>query len=202
MLQVLGTAGFSGALLLSSLSSCDTAKDVPTRPVPSAPHNPFSLAATNLPYTPVMFGTGLPARLKRQEAIQTINHAFAAEGLAVNYDTLIEANGVRLYANAYNAEHHIGYVWIDYTNMGPGTSRKIAGYKPVKPESLKEYKKMLKERLVKSWQDYQDDPEQFLEQRLRTMLRDSFVVARRFRTDFADPKQVSRVVFEQRWLDL
>jgi len=162
MLQVLSATGFTGALLLSTLSGCDTPKKgAPSAYTSGDSHNPFPVAATNLPYTPTSFGTGLPSRLKSEDAIDLINRAFQKEGLEMKYDTMVEVNGIRVPANAYNEQYRLGYVWIDYGNHGTGMTTTHPWNKPVKA-SQRETEKYYRKVADQYWDIYLEDSEKYI----------------------------------------
>lgn len=159
MLQALSTTGFTGVLLLSALSGCDTPKNVSSSTNSSS--NPFPVAAANLPYRPIMFGTGLPTRLETEDAIDFINQAFQKEGLEMKYDTVIEVNGIRVPANAYNEQYQLGYVWIDYLNHGEGMAKHYETHLSTKlsqPKVVKHYR----QQIDYYWQQYQEDAAAFI----------------------------------------
>ena len=163
MLQVLATTGFSGALLLSTLSGCDAPKKSQQSSLSAGTFdNPFPVSATHLPYMPVSFGTGLPSRMKREDAIDLINSAFQKEGLEMMYDTVVELNGIRVPVNAYNEQYRLGYVWIDYQNHGKGMAKRVAWKRSGRPNQ-KETKKQYKKLVNDSWDRYLKDPERYIE---------------------------------------
>jgi len=166
MLQTLNATGFAGALLLSTLTGCDTPQPISqSGGSRSLKGNPFPVAATNLPYTPVSFGTGLPSRLKREDAIDYINRAFEKEGLAMAYDTLVEINGVRIPANAYNVKYQLGYVWIDYLNHGRGMA-KSSNWRTPRPSGQREVEQHYRDRAATHWESYQNDPEKYVDNQI------------------------------------
>lgn len=159
MLQALSTTGFTGVLLLSALSGCDVPKNV--SPSPDSLSNPFPVAAANLPYRPIMFGTGLPTRIESEDAIDFINQAFQKEGLEMKYDTLIEVNGIRVPANAYNEQYQLGYVWIDYLNHGKGMAEQHETH--LSPGlSQPKVEKHYRQQIDYYWQQYQEDAAAFV----------------------------------------
>lgn len=197
MLQALGAAGFSGALLLSSLTACDSTKTASSRPVADS-GNPFPLAAMHLPYTPVMFGTGLPSRLDRQTAIETINKVFQEE-LPVQYDTLVQANGISVIANAYNTEHRIGYVWVNYDNMGAGTVQET----DFNYHSVLSYDKqveVIETRIGYQWQQYSTNTEQFLKQLRNRKTKPALVLAEELSGHLTEENRLNKPAFQTRFL--
>lgn len=116
-IQAMSMAGFTGALMLMPLTGC---KVTPPYKTPVLSGNPFPLSAARVPYSPVMFGTGAPSRLEREDVVGFINNIFVSEGLTISKDTLIKKDGLSVIVDAYNKEYDIGYVWMDYFNEGKG----------------------------------------------------------------------------------
>lgn len=80
-------------------------------------YNPFPLENAGVPYMPVMFGTGMPERLRSEEAIQTIRKAFADSGIELEENVWLKDEDVGVYLNGYNQEEEIGFLFMDYSNM-------------------------------------------------------------------------------------
>ncbi len=80
-------------------------------------YNPFPLANAAVPYRPVSFGTGLPERLKSDEAVAAIRRAFKASGIDLAENVWVENDEVGVYLDGYNEENEIGFLFIDYQNM-------------------------------------------------------------------------------------
>lgn len=82
--------------------------------------NPFPFESMGVPYIPASFGTGLPSRIKSEDAREVINKVFKEEGLKLEQQYMYNKDGVKVLLDGYNPELQIGYVWVDYRNMGPG----------------------------------------------------------------------------------
>ncbi len=115
--------GFTGALLLGCTEETGKAysefisfvkRDTTTG-------NPFTEEMTGLPYRPSGFGTGLPSRVNRENAIEIINRVFREEGIALESMVDVEKDGVVVTAEGYNKEMQLGYVFIDYGRLGEDT---------------------------------------------------------------------------------
>jgi len=83
--------------------------------------NPFTLRSLGLPYRPVMFGTGLPERLKEKDVREAAARAFAAEGIKLDTSFLWRQDTQELLLDGYDTVSHIGYVVLPYYKLGPGT---------------------------------------------------------------------------------
>jgi hypothetical protein len=166
MLQVLSVTGFTGALMLSTISGCDTVRNTSEALPTTKNTNPFPVSVTNLPYQPASFGTGLPSRMKSEDAIDLINQAFQKEGLELKFDTVIEMNGIRLPVNAYNEKYRLGYVWINHTNMGEGM---LLGnsWNRMSFVSQEEAEKNIKARVDSYWEKYSEQLDEFVQRFIR-----------------------------------
>ena len=82
--------------------------------------NPFTFEKMGVPYIPASFGTGLPSRLSESDARGIIEKVFDQEGLDLEKEYIYHKDGVKVKLDGYNAEMKIGYVWVDYSNMGVG----------------------------------------------------------------------------------
>lgn len=89
-------------------------------------HNPFPLENAQVPYRPVSFGTGLPERLKSEEAVQAIRKAFAESGIQLEEHVWLEGENIGVYLDGYSRKDKIGFLFMDYANMD--TSFTIGSY--------------------------------------------------------------------------
>ena len=80
-------------------------------------YNPFPLGRMGVPYQPVSFGTGLPERLKSEEAIQAIRNAFADSGIQLDEDVWLKDKNIGVHLDGYSHKDEIGFLFIDHTNM-------------------------------------------------------------------------------------
>ena len=70
------TGGLASIMLLGN-------SNVIGQTTPDSLYNPFPLENAHVPYRPVSFGTGMPQRLKSEEAVQVILKAFAESGITL-----------------------------------------------------------------------------------------------------------------------
>ncbi len=79
-------------------------------------YNPFPLTNAAVPYRPVSFGTGMPSRLRSEEAIEVIMKAFLDSGMSLEKNVwLKDKPGIKL--TGYNRKEELGFLFIDYENM-------------------------------------------------------------------------------------
>ncbi len=117
--KMLCSMGFTGALLLSSPDEAEAINpEVISLEERDTIGNPFTEEMTGLPFRPASFGTGLPSRLRREDAIGVINRVFREEGISLDSMVNIEKDGVIVTADGYNEEMKLGYVYIDYMRLG------------------------------------------------------------------------------------
>lgn len=80
-------------------------------------YNPFPLENAQVPYRPVSFGTGLPERLKSEEAVRAIRKAFAESGIQLEEHVWLERENIGVYLDGYSHKDKIGFLFMDYANM-------------------------------------------------------------------------------------
>jgi hypothetical protein len=162
MLHTLSAAGFLGTVMFSCGVQTQEYKG---DSMPSVPKdilvNPFPLSATNLPYQPAMFGTGLPSRLSSREVSDVLNEAFTEEGLHIVKDTSIRIGNHMVPVSAYSPDTKIGYIWMDYRNYGDGMANSNNSSQDY--SSKKSIKKNLKIQIKRLEKSYYENPEKFLE---------------------------------------
>ncbi len=115
-LQVLAAAGI---LMGTSCSSEKTPSSMDSATQNSLV-NPFPFENLDIPFIPPMHGTGLPARLKSEQARETIHKVFREEGIKLEENYVYTKNGINVKLDGYNAKRNIGFVWLDYENQGAG----------------------------------------------------------------------------------
>jgi len=102
--------------------------------------NPFPFESLGVPFIPPSYGTGLPSRLSSEEARKVIDRVFLEEGLELQENYAYDKDGVKVLLSGYDPECQIGYVWVDYYNMGEGMTRSYREWRDDKasdnPESL------------------------------------------------------------------
>ncbi len=115
--------GFTGALLLGCTEETGKvySEFISLVKRDTTTGNPFTKEMTGLPYMPASFGTGLPSRVRREDAIGVINRVFREEGIVLESMVDVEKDGVVVTADGYNEEMQLGYVFIDYGRLGEGT---------------------------------------------------------------------------------
>ncbi len=115
------SVGVVGSLLWLNVDDPDpSATKEPVEVQADSLANPFPLERAGVPYTPASFGTGLPARLSREEAVETIYKVFEEQGILLEKNVPVEQDSVRITAEGYNEDQKLGFVWIDHYNYGPG----------------------------------------------------------------------------------
>ncbi|UTW62768.1 hypothetical protein KFE98_01025 [bacterium SCSIO 12741] len=107
------------------------------------PENPIRFSELGLPHTYAMFGTGLPARLEREAAMEIIEKVFKENGIALTPNFPIDDGKTAFHASGFNAEKGIGYVWLD--NQSADISCFNAWWGPADEVLLKEDLKALKD---------------------------------------------------------
>ena len=80
-------------------------------------YNPFPLENARVPYQPVSFGTGMPERIRSEDAIKAIRKAFSESGVQLDENVWMDDGSVSLYLDGYSKEDEIGFVFMNYTNM-------------------------------------------------------------------------------------
>ena len=167
MIDALSKAGFAGALLLSPMAVDAQTTDTTTG-------NPFPLAATNLPYTPISYGTGQPSRLVQEDVVDLIYEVFIQEGLQPARDTVIKENGFSLTANAYDESCKIGFVWLDYFNYGDGMQKAHPySWNPGEILNHEQQKERSLLRLESEYRSYLSKPDQYIEQLVNPSYRNT-----------------------------
>ncbi len=82
--------------------------------------NPFPFERLGVPYMPAFFGTGMPSRLRGEEARATINQVFAEEGINFQENYHYKNDSISVVLDGYNPDANIGYIWLDWDKMGNG----------------------------------------------------------------------------------
>ncbi len=115
--------GFTGALLLGCTEETGKvySEFISLVKRDTTTGNPFTKEMTGLPYMPASFGTGLPSRVSRENAIEIINRVFREEGIALESMVDVEKDGVVMTVDGYNEEMNLGYVFIDNNRLGEET---------------------------------------------------------------------------------
>ena len=80
-------------------------------------YNPFPLEHAGVPYAPSSFGTGMPERLRSEEALKVIHQAFKESGIELKENVWYEDGEISVYLQGYSEEDEIGFLLIDYYNM-------------------------------------------------------------------------------------
>ncbi len=161
MLHRLSAAGFLGTVMFSCGVQAPNYKGASdSKTSQDSLINPFPISATNLPYQPAMFGTGLPSRLSSREVVEVLNEAFTAEGLHVVKDTSIKIGDQFIPVSAYSPETKIGYILMNSSNHGDGMIKGKYGVE--ESNSVKTRKKDLKFQIERSIKSYNSDPIKFL----------------------------------------
>ncbi len=80
-------------------------------------YNPFPLENARVPYAPSSFGTGMPERLRSEEALHTIRKAFKESGIELKENVWYEDEEISVYLQGYCEADEIGFLLIDYYNM-------------------------------------------------------------------------------------
>ena len=78
---------------------------------------PFPLENAHVPYRPVSFGTGMPQRLKTEEAIQAIRKAFSESGIELEEHVWFKDKKIGIYLDGYSPKDKIGFLFLDYKKM-------------------------------------------------------------------------------------
>jgi len=102
------TGGLAGAMLFCG-------SDLSAQTKTDSLYNPFRLENAGVPYMPVSFGTGLPQRLKSEEAMKVIRKAFADSGIELLKNVWHEKAGVLL--SGYSQKDKIGFIYLNGSNM-------------------------------------------------------------------------------------
>ena len=103
VIKILCGMGFTGALILSSPDEAEVfTPEVISLKKRDTTANPFTEKMTGLPYMPASFGTGLPSRLRREDAIGVINRVFREEGVSLDKMFDVKKDGVVVTADGYN----------------------------------------------------------------------------------------------------
>ncbi len=82
--------------------------------------NPFAFENLRIPYRPAMFGTGMPARLSREDARTVIYQVFVEEGLNPKKNYHYKNDSISVVLDGFDPKSNIGYIWVDGYNMGGG----------------------------------------------------------------------------------
>ena len=161
-IDAMSVAGFVGAVMFSTgcYSQNDSIKQQILRPL----QNSFPVSCANIPYSPAMYGTGLPRRLNREDAIEVINNVFKSEGLNISKDTLISRKNINIKANAYNKKYNIGYIWMDFRNSGEGILKNWH-FSQHNENNFDSQVNELKKRLVINYNSYIQDSDNFFRYR-------------------------------------
>jgi len=170
MMNSLSAAGFLGTIMFSCGAQTKAQIDHDTiSPITQdSLKNTFPISATNLPYHPAMFGTGLPSRLSSRDVIDVLNLAFTEEGLNPVLDTTLRIDGQSIPVSAYDPKTKIGYIWMDYDNYGEGMiEKRYASRKNKKQNSRKSIRKRLKSDIDHLVESYNQDPFNFLKWRVQ-----------------------------------
>jgi len=114
--------GLAGSMFFSSQ---EESNDLTVLPEPTEIHkdslqNSFTMENAGVPYMPASFGTGLPSRLVREQAISVINKVFTEEGVLLKEDVSFDNKKAQFIADGYNEDLKIGFLWMDYNNFGEG----------------------------------------------------------------------------------
>jgi len=94
--------------------------DEPDAQQQDSPVNPFTFEYLGVPFMPASFGTGLPSRLRSEEARTTINKVFEEEGIQLTKDYFYKKDSIAVALDGFNPDLNIGYVWVNWDNMGEG----------------------------------------------------------------------------------
>lgn len=111
--------------------------------------NPIKFESLGFPHTYAIFGTGLPANLDRETAVQIIDSVFLANDIKLQKDYAFSKGEVHFNATAYNEKKGIGYVWVDRDNTTIDCYRSWGGRsyaaEEILPEDQATYEQLLKE---------------------------------------------------------
>ncbi len=165
----MSTGGLASMMLLSANELSAQAK-VDTL------FNPFPLENARVPYQPVSFGTGMPERLKSEEARQAIRKAFADSGIELEEEVWLEDGKVGVFLDGYSAKEKIGFVYMDYSNMdGSFAKHNRAAAKRLKQEAtpgnknndLKAERKAYQEQVKNTFLTFVEDKTKYMDQHRR-----------------------------------
>ncbi len=114
----LAASGLCGALFLMPEAEGGVAKkpDKMERMDKDTLGNPFPFEKMGVPFRTSPFGTGQPSRISSEEARAVIDSVFRAEGFRMERKVVKAADGL-IELNGYDAEKHIGYVYVDFNRM-------------------------------------------------------------------------------------
>jgi len=167
-LKWVSTGGLAGAMILGGdqLNGQASNKNL---------YNPFTLEKSGLPYVPVMFGTGLPDRIRSHEAIGIIKKAFAESGLRLEENMWYEEGDLDLYLTGYSCEEEIGFLFLDYQNMDDTfqdsrtrflNDSETSSFKDIK-QNFEEAKKRFAKWATSDFDRFLTDKEAFIESKIR-----------------------------------
>jgi len=91
-------------------------------------YNPFPLKNAQVPYMPVSFGTGMPERIRSEEALQVIRKAFVESGVKLEENVWMDDNGISMYLDGYSDKDKIGFLFLDHSKMDASFIDKRSGY--------------------------------------------------------------------------
>ncbi len=163
LIKWVSTSGLASALIFGS-------SDLSAQAHQDSLYNPFTLERSQVPYTPVSFGTGAPTRLRSNEAIEAIRRAFKDSGIELERNVWLDKDvGVRL--DGYSHQRNIGFVFMDHTNMDQSfikrpkqgrMARAMDAQQKIK-RAFKEDLRHIHENVDRSFQEFLNDKEQFVE---------------------------------------
>jgi len=96
--------------------------------------NPFTFKRLSVPFMTAMFGTGMPERLKSNEARTVINRVFEEEGINLEKNYYYKKDSIKVILDGFDADLNIGYVWVDWDKIGDGMI--MRSFNPVKYEEI------------------------------------------------------------------
>lgn len=77
---------------------------------------PIKFRSLGYPHSYSAFGTGIPSRLQRENAIAIIDSVFSANQIELKPNYPIKSGDGNFIADGYNADTKMGYVWLDGKN--------------------------------------------------------------------------------------
>lgn len=90
---------------------------------PSELHNPFDISFVNLPRVLPSCGTDRVNNiyLTRKYVVPTVERVFKEENILLKQNVTYQNDGIQCILDGYNAQHKIGYIWLDTDNLARDT---------------------------------------------------------------------------------
>jgi len=124
-------------------------------------YNTFPLEKAGVPYTPVMFGTGMPDRISNEDAKKIIIKAFTDSGITLEENVRLPSKS-DVPLTGFSHKDQIGFVFMDYSFR----SKSYEGKKgPQKKEqwTFKNLKKKFQNTTEKEYKRYLKDRDIYIE---------------------------------------